>query len=75
MNNLLKQGKNETRKAGRWHFLVVQWVRIHLPTQWTWVQSLVREDPTSLGAAEPCATTPEVCVSRARALQQGKPPQ
>ena len=25
--------------------LVVQWSRIHLPIQETWVQSLVREDP------------------------------
>jgi len=47
MNNLLKQGKNETRKAGRWHFLVVQWVRIHLPMQGTRVRWLVQEDPTT----------------------------
>ena len=26
--------------------LVVQWLRIHLPMQGTWVQSLVWEDPT-----------------------------
>ena len=34
-------------------FLVVWWLRIHLPVQGTRVQSLVREDPTCLGAAKP----------------------
>ena len=53
VNNLLKQDKNETRKAGRWHFLLVQWVRIHPSMQRTQVRPLVREDPRSLGAAEP----------------------
>ena len=33
--------------------LVVQWLRICLPTQGTQVPSLVREDPTCLGAAKP----------------------
>ena len=33
--------------------LVAQWLRIHLPMQGTWVQSLVREDPTCHGAAKP----------------------
>ena len=33
--------------------LVVQWLRIHLPMQGTWVQSLVREDPTCHGATKP----------------------
>ena len=32
--------------------LVVQWLRICLPTQKTWVSSLVQEDPTRCGAAE-----------------------
>ena len=32
---------------------VVQWLRIHLPTQGTRVQSLVREDPTCRGATKP----------------------
>ena len=32
--------------------LVVQWLRIHLLMQGTWVQSLVQEDSTCLGAAE-----------------------
>ena len=34
-------------------FLVVQWLRIRLPMQGTWVQSLVWEDPTCLGATYP----------------------
>ena len=33
--------------------LVFQWLRIQLPVQGTWVQSLVREDPTCLGATKP----------------------
>ena len=33
--------------------LVAQWFRIHLPMQGTWVQALVREDPTCLGATKP----------------------
>ena len=33
--------------------LVLQWLRIHLPTQGTWVLSLVWEDPTCLGATKP----------------------
>ena len=33
--------------------LVAQWLRIRLPMQGTWVQSLVREDPTCRGAAKP----------------------
>ena len=34
-------------------FLVVQWLRIHLPMQGTWVQSLVWEDPTCPRATKP----------------------
>ena len=33
--------------------LVVQWLRIHLPTQGTWVRALVREDPTCCRATKP----------------------
>ena len=32
--------------------LGVQWLRIHLPAQGTWVQSLVCEDPTRRGTAK-----------------------
>ena len=40
-------------KHHRGTFLVVQWLRIHLPMQGTQVQALVREDPTCRGAAKP----------------------
>ena len=33
--------------------LVVQWLRIHLLMQRTWVRSLVQEDPTCCGATKP----------------------
>ncbi|KAJ8797808.1 hypothetical protein J1605_017010 [Eschrichtius robustus] len=33
--------------------LVAQWLRIRLPMQGTWVQALVREDPTCRGATKP----------------------
>ena len=33
--------------------LVAQWLRILLPMQGTWVQALVQEDPTCLGATKP----------------------
>ena len=32
--------------------LVVQWLRIHLPIQGTWVQALVWDDPTCCGAVK-----------------------
>ena len=33
--------------------LVVQWLRIHLPVQGTWVRALVWEDPICRGATKP----------------------
>ena len=33
--------------------MVVQWLRIHVPMQGTWVPSQAREDPTCLGATKP----------------------
>ena len=36
-----------------WTSLMVQRLRICLPKQWTRVQFLVREDPTSRGATKP----------------------
>ena len=33
--------------------LVVQWLRIRLPMQGTWVRALVWEDPTCCGATQP----------------------
>ena len=41
--------KNTTQGAS----LVAQWLRICLPMQGTWVQALVREDPTCRGATKP----------------------
>ena len=69
-----------------WTSLVAQWQRICLPTQETWVQSSIREDPTSLGATKPvrgnyrvrepqllspCAAAAEACTPQ----QQKTPPQ
>ena len=34
-------------------FLVVQWIRVHLPVQGTSVQSLVQEDSTCRRATKP----------------------
>ena len=44
--------------------LVVQWIRIHLPVQGTWVVSLIQEDPTCLKPKHPraCCTTREPAV-------------
>ena len=36
-----------------WASLVVQWLRICLPMQRTWVRALVREDPTCRRATKP----------------------
>ena len=33
--------------------LMIQWLRIHLPMQGTWVGPLVLEDPTYCGATKP----------------------
>ena len=42
-------------KGIKWHWdiLFVQWLRICLPVQGTWIWSLVQEDPTYSGAAKP----------------------
>ena len=41
---------------------VAQWLRIHLPMQGTWVQSLVWEDPTWHGATKPMCHNYWVCA-------------
>ena len=46
LNVFLKQSVTRTS-------LMVQWLRIRLPKQGTWVRSLVREDPTCPGAIQP----------------------
>ena len=40
-------------KKWGWASLVVQWLRICLPMQGTWVRALVWEDPTCHGATRP----------------------
>ena len=42
-----------------WASLVAQWLRSHLVMQGTLLQSLVQEDPTCCGVAEPVATSGE----------------
>ena len=42
--------------------LGVQWLRILLPLQGTWVRSLVQEDPNASGQLSPRATTIEAHV-------------
>ena len=59
-------------KENSWASLVVQWLRIRLAVQGTLVQSLVREDPTCLGATKPMC--PNYWSFGAR-TQQEKPPQ
>ena len=46
-------GKKPTLKSIMGASLVAQWLRIHLPMQGTWVQALVREDPTCHRATKP----------------------
>ena len=48
-------------------FLVAQGTGIQLPMQVTQVRSLVQKYYMYLGAAKPCATTPEACTPGARA--------
>ena len=56
---------------------MVQWLRICLPMQRTWVCSLVQEDPAQAHVPQllsPRAPTAEARVPRAHAPQQEKPP-
>ena len=46
--------------------LVVQWLRVHLPMQGTWVRAPVWEDPTCHGAAGP--REPRLLSLRVRSL-------
>ena len=45
-----------------WACLVVQWLRIRLLMQGTWVQALVREDPTCRGATKPVRHNYRACA-------------
>ena len=42
--------------------LVVQWLRISLPMQGTWVRALVWEDPTCRGATKPVRHNYRACT-------------
>ena len=42
--------------------LVVQWLRIHLPMQGTWVRALVCKDPTCHRATKPERHTYQACA-------------
>ena len=42
--------------------LVAHWLRIHLPMQGTWVQSLVQEDPTCHRATKPMCHNYWACI-------------
>ena len=52
-----------------WVSLVVQWLRIRLAIQGTWVQSLVWEDPTCCRAAKPVRLEPVSTVKEATTMR------
>ena len=58
--------QTESEKEMYWTSLAVQWLRIRLPMQGTWVQSLAWEDPTWRRA-----TKTESHNSEAHALEHG----
>ena len=67
-------------KTWAWTSLVAQWLRIRLPMQGTWVQALVREDPTCRGVNKlvhhnywACALQPASCYYWAHVPQLLKP--
>ena len=49
----LSGNTNRSQKVMPWTSEVVQWLRIHLPMQRTWVQLPVRKDPICLGVTNP----------------------
>ena len=53
--------------------LVAQWLRIRLPVQGTWVQFLVREDPTCRRATKPTATEPALYSPQATTTEARTP--
>ena len=59
-SNLVTPSPSSPHFTHIWHrrtSLVVEWIRIHLPTQGTWVQSLVWEDSILCRATSLCAMT------------------
>ena len=74
----LEAGENISELSKRTS-LVVWWIRIRLPMQGTWVWSLVQEDPTCWGAAEPVhrnfwgwALEPALCNKRSHHKEKPK---
>ena len=53
---------SEVKKQSQGASLVVQWLRIHLPMQGTWVRALVREDPTCRGATKSVRHNYDACA-------------
>ena len=53
MTEVKNFAKNYVIKRIQGTTLMAWWVRICLPMQQTWVQTLVQEDSTCLGATEP----------------------
>ena len=51
--DMVREYKSKEQKFVLGTSLVVQWLRIRLPTQGTRVRALVREDPTCCGATKP----------------------
>ena len=49
--------------------LVVQWLRICLPVQGTWVRALVQEDHTCHGATKPVHHNYRACVPQLQSLR------
>ena len=66
-----KLSKNAFKRDGRTS-LITQWLRIHLPTQGTGVQSLVQGDPTCRRATEPMFRTYRSLCARTCAPGQEK---
>ena len=52
---------------------LVQWLRVHLPMQRMWVQSLVWEDPTCMGQLNSCVTTTKPELRSKRSHRDVKP--
>ena len=50
--------------------LVIQWLRICLPVQGTWIQSLAQEDSTCLGATKPMCHNYGVAASHSQHLKK-----
>ena len=53
VEEILNFSTNKIKLQSKGASLVAQWLRICLPMQGTWVQALVREDPTCRGATKP----------------------